>query len=191
MKSSVCLLLLCSSVLFFSSCASVFEGRNYTHLHYVKVKKEHPEIAQSNPVQKDDVPSMVSKEEHRIAIAEPPAPSQKKLIPQGYSDLNRPQQKANPSQQNQAAINLISAVLKNPAGLLLKKEQNKMESKNGELFGRLDPDLKIALIFGIAGVVLLFFTGLADPAGTIFAIAASVLIIIALVYLIKYLVENG
>jgi putative Mn2+ efflux pump MntP len=69
-----------------------------------------------------------------------------------------------------------------------------LETASGKLFGDLDHDLRLALLFGIAGIIVTLLGALlygAPPLGEILYVIGVILIIIGLVYLIKYLVENG
>ena len=69
-----------------------------------------------------------------------------------------------------------------------------MEERAGQLFGDMDHDLRLALLFAIVGLIVILIGALlygVPPLGEIFYVIGLVLVIIGLVYLIKYLVENG
>ena len=66
------LLCLLSGLLFLSSCASVFEGRHYSHLNYVRVKKDQPisqeSKASASQAQPKEIQKMVTSAERGVAI---------------------------------------------------------------------------------------------------------------------------
>jgi hypothetical protein len=71
MKKSLHLITTVACIILFSSCASVFETRNYSHLHYVKEKgNKQEEITMKNEQQDDDMAPISSPAKDQISLQE-------------------------------------------------------------------------------------------------------------------------
>ena len=193
MKKSIQIISILACIILFTSCASVFETRNYSHLHYVKQKgNKMEESSVTNDQSTEESPQNLSFLNEKLVLPE------QSYLPLRTLKKNQAARNTSTAQQKNAEsrgnISSHSEPFKLPELPILKKQQKKLESATDQLFSGLDSDLRIALIFGIAGIIAVLVGALlygAPPLGEIFYVIGVILIIIGLAYLIKYLVENG
>ena len=189
MKKQLHLLISCTVVLFlFSSCASVFEGRNYGHLNYVKAKKQKTDQHEASAP--DEISAMSPDTE--------PMADQEETIPPSVTQ-EAPESNEEASEKRSAAdflkgfspntfphrpwLDVLS-----PGKIKSQEDGPSLSTK--DLFPGMDPTLRLGLIFIIAGIIVALFAFIPEV-GFIFGIAGAILVIIGLVYILMYLVENG
>lgn len=176
-------LVVISILLLCSSCASVFQGRNYSHLNYVKVKKERTFVeAPASELASDGMSSLVVRKE-RLDFSTAAAVSERKQIQLSEADrgaLRIPSGRVESSKADE---------LQSVVSLSARQEKG-MGAAQTEIFAGMDHDLRLALIFLIGGLLLALLVFI-PYVGWVFGVAATISVIIGLVYLIKYIVEKG
>jgi hypothetical protein len=178
-------LLFCLAV-FATSCSSVFQGRHFSHLNYVKPQNP-PQSASigSATENKEEIQSLNQKETplDLSADAGEPVPELKETLPGGLPHVS-------PDRALKEVLDFYPVQPLKKLHFLIPHKQESVDLKSRQLFGDLDRDLRMALYFGILGILVLILAAIPDI-GFIFGIIGAILLLIALVYLIKYIVENG
>lgn len=181
------LLLSVTALLLLSSCASVFQGRNYAHLDYVKVKDHHASPATGTQAMGED---------DRMALAA----KTKKVLPQHPFPGEYLRERtfadhlgvitSGMSLRSTAQTEVSPGAVYSNVPQVNERHRKKLESATNQLFGDMDHDLRLGLILIIAGILVALLVWI-PTIGWIFGVAATLLVLIGLVYIIKYVVEKG
>lgn len=182
----VILLSAAAALILFSSCVSVIQGRNYAHLKYVKVKDHHKAVT-TNSDQNAPVEMLSSRKD----------PQRSQVTDQHDAQLKErkftshvPVLASNAWHATSARAESMKSAKQAQAPMLNKRQEKKLESKPDQLFGDMDHDLRLGLLLIIAGIVVALFVFI-PTVGWIFGVVATILVLIGLVYIIKYIVEKG
>ena len=180
-------LLLIASVLLLAACSSPKYAYYFDHYDYNSGKKkvESPEtrLAQSSlttpemsPLQLDNDAVSASAESRITPVEYTPAMVKEKaaLLEQKYKSLSKAEKKEFRRELKAEVKKMIKA----------KKSGESIDSiaKNTAM----DHDLKMALIFGVVGIVLSAFGGV----NSVFWILGVISVVIAIVFLIKWIAEQ-
>lgn len=182
-------LLLIASVVFLAACSSPKYAYYFDHYDYNSGKKkvelsdaQLALLAQSNLLAPETGPlklnhdAVTASAASRLSKAEqvPVAVNNKALLQQKYASLSKSEKKEFRKELKSEVKKIIKA----------KKNGESVESIMENM--AMDHDLKMALIFGIVGIVLSAFGGV----NSIFWILGVISTVIAIVFLIKWLAEQ-
>lgn len=176
-----------AALLLLSSCASVFQGRNYSHLKYVKVKDQHGSSA-TEKLTRDVNEVMALQGVRTNAIAQFASPDQiirERNFADHLNDITSGMSRSSTIHTEVSKSNAFSNV-----PLLSERQQKKLESPTDQLFGDMDHDLRLGILLIIGGIVVALFVFI-PTIGWLFGVIATILVLIGLVYIIKYIVEKG
>lgn len=179
-------LLLISSVLLLASCSTPKYAYYFDHYDYNSGKKKAVNAdtrlaemtlstPETSPLQLNEE-SVTASAESRIRNVEsvPVAVKEKALLEKKYSTLSRAEKKEFRKELKSEVKKIIKA----------KKSGESITSIADNM--AMDHDLKMALIFGIVGIVLSAFGGV----NSIFWILGVISTVIAIVFLIKWIAEQ-
>lgn len=183
-------LLLLASVLLFAACSSPKYAYYFDHYDYnsgkKKVETSTPQLAGTNIATPElsplklDPRAVNASAESRITVVETPVAApvvtaeQQALLKQKYASLSKAEKKAFRKELKAEVKKVIKA----------KKSGENINAISDAK--AMDHDLKMALIFGIVGIVLSAFAGV----NAVFWILGVIAVVVAIVYLIKWLAEQ-
>jgi len=179
-------LLLFASVLLLAACSSPKYAYYFDHYDYNSGKKivETPgmQVAQTTMATPEmsvlqlDREAVTASAESRIKVVEnvPVVIKEKALLQEKYASLSRTEKKEFRKELKSEVKRIIKA----------KKSGESIASITGTM--QMEHDLKLALIFGIVGIVLTALGGV----NSVFWILGTISLVIAIVFLIKWIAEQ-
>jgi hypothetical protein len=176
-----------AALLLLSSCASVFQGRNYSHLKYVKVKEHHTSLSKAKPelgenelfaLQDVRTNAMAQLESSDLIILE-------RKFADHFNDIT-----SGMARSSTVHTEVLKSHTFTNVPLLSERKQKKLEAATDQLFGDMDHDLRLGILLIIGGIVVALFVFI-PTIGWLFGVIATILVLIGLVYIIKYIVEKG
>ena len=179
-------LLLLASVLLLAACSSPKYAYYFDHYDYNSGKKiaEAPAIQMAQTtmatpemsVLQLDREAVTASAESRIKLVEsaPAMVKEKALLQEKYASLSRTEKKEFRKELKSEVKRIIEA----------KKSGESIASITGTM--AMEHDLKLALIFGIVGIVLTALGGV----NSVFWILGTISLVVAIVFLIKWIAEQ-
>lgn len=182
-------LLLIISVLFLAACSSPKYAYYFDHYDYNSGKKKtESSVAATMPAMPEVSPLMLDKQALEASVADKIVPiergplkmededleAKRTLLAEKYSSLSKAEKREFRKEVKAVVKEVVKA----------KKEGKSLDSI--EATKAMDYDLKMALIFGIVGIVLSAFGGV----NSVFWILGVVAIVVAIVFLIKWIAEQ-